>query len=170
MGLVGYSLVSADNVELQTFNSLPNPIRLPNGDDVHGATSGTVFSDGSRLLPVMRDDNSPGQWYKRLREERQVNASEVVVTVIYSDAPDIDDERAHMVCTPFQGRVALANAGMLAQVQTAVDAADDTTKLAWEYATEWRRLSPMITALASALSLSDTQVDDLFRSAMQISA
>jgi hypothetical protein len=73
-------------------------------------------------------------------------------------------------CTPFQGRMALADANLLAQAQAAVDAGDEKTKVAWEYALEWRRNSPMIAALAAVLSLSDTQVDDLFRAAALIEA
>jgi len=170
MEQTGYSLVSADNIELQKFNSLPNFIKLTNGDDVYGATGGTTFSDGSRLIPVMRDDNPPGKWYKRLREDRQVYPDQVVVTVVYSDEPDIADERAHMIVTPFQGRMALIDAGLMAQVQAAVDAADEKTKTAWEYAVEWKRMSPMIEALSSALGMSETQVDDLFRAAQSITA
>ena len=82
----------------------------------------------------------------------------------------LNNWREQAICTPFQGRVALSNAGLLTQVQTAINAADEKTKLAWEYATEWRRNSPMITELGAALSLSDQQIDDLFKSAAQITA
>lgn len=82
----------------------------------------------------------------------------------------LSDWRKAASCTPFQGRVALSNAGMLAQAQMAVDAADEKTKLAWEYATSWDRMSPMILSLSSALGLSETQVDDLFKQAAKITA
>lgn len=73
-------------------------------------------------------------------------------------------------CTPFQGRMALSDANLLTQAQSAVDAADEKTKVAWEYALDWNRTSPMIAALATTLGLSDSQVDDLFRAAVQIEA
>lgn len=73
-------------------------------------------------------------------------------------------------CTPFQGRMALADAGLLAGVETAVAAADGKTKVAWEYALIWQRNSPMISALATALSMTDEQIDDLFKAAAQVSA
>lgn len=73
-------------------------------------------------------------------------------------------------CTPFQGRMALADAGLLADVETAVSAADEKTKVAWEYALLWQRTSPMIAALAGALQMTDAQIDDLFKAAAQISA
>jgi hypothetical protein len=49
-------------------------------------------------------------------------------------------------------------------------AVDANTKIAWEYAIEWKRNSPMITNLMAALSISDTQADDLFKAAAQITA
>lgn len=78
--------------------------------------------------------------------------------------------RAGASCTPFQGRVALSNAGLLAQVEAAIQSADDKTKIAWEYAILWERMSPMILSLSSALGLSETQVDDLFKQAAEITA
>lgn len=53
---------------------------------------------------------------------------------------------------------------------TEVAQADPLTQLAWAEAVEYRRNSPTILALAAALDLSDEQVDDLFRAAMQIEA
>jgi len=73
-------------------------------------------------------------------------------------------------CTPFQGRMALADAGLLSDVETAVAAADEKTRVAWEYALLWQRTSPMIAALAGALQMSEAQIDDLFKAAAQISA
>lgn len=71
-------------------------------------------------------------------------------------------------CTPFQGRMALINASLMEQVQSAIDAADETTKTAWEYALEWKRNSPMISSLAATLGMTDEQIDGLFRAAMLI--
>lgn len=73
-------------------------------------------------------------------------------------------------CTPFQGRMALADAGLLSDVETAVAAADEKTRVAWEYALEWKRTSPMIASLAIALNMTDEQVDDLFKAAVQVQA
>lgn len=79
-------------------------------------------------------------------------------------------ERAAMVCSRFQARAALHAAGLLAQVETAVAAADEFTKIAWADAVEFRRNSPTIAALSGAVGMTDTQIDDLFRAAMQIEA
>lgn len=80
--------------------------------------------------------------------------------------------RVALKCSPFQGRMALSNAGYLAQVEAIINDVNTPkeTKLAWEYAIEWRRLSPMIDTLATNLGLTDEQVDQLFRDAQQITA
>ena len=82
----------------------------------------------------------------------------------------LEIERQGMVCSAFQGRAALSDAELLTAAQTAVDAAGGITALAWEYAIEWKRTSPMIAALSAVLELTDEQVDDLFRAAMEIEA
>ena len=64
--------------------------------------------------------------------------------------------------------MALSEADLLSQVQAIVDAGDEKIKTAWEYALEWRRVSPMIVDLSAALNLTDDQIDDLFRSAQSI--
>jgi len=53
---------------------------------------------------------------------------------------------------------------------TEVAQADPLTQLAWAEAVEYRRDSPAILTLAGVLELTDEQVDDLFRTAMQIEA
>lgn len=79
-------------------------------------------------------------------------------------------EREAMVCSRFQAKAALHLAGLLPQVEIAIAGADELTQLAWTEAVEYKRTSPTILALAAALELTDEQVDDLFRTAMQITA
>jgi hypothetical protein len=85
-------------------------------------------------------------------------------------AAKVEQWRQSASCTPFQGRVALSDAGLLANVEAAVAAADEKTRVAWEYALEWRRTSPLIATLATALSLTDEQVDTLFKEAASVQA
>lgn len=70
----------------------------------------------------------------------------------------------------FQARAALREAGLLEPIEAAVAAADDLTREAWASAIAFERMSPTIAALAAALGLSSTQVDDLFRRAATIRA
>jgi hypothetical protein len=79
-------------------------------------------------------------------------------------------ERASMVCSRFQARAALHQAGLLAQAEEFVAQADTLVQIAWADAIEFRRNSPTINAMAQGLGLTDEQIDDLFRAAMQIEA
>ena len=70
----------------------------------------------------------------------------------------------------FQARAALMDAGVLADVELAVGEMGPLEQLAWAEATEWRRDSPTIAAVADALELTSEQVDQLFISASKIVA
>jgi len=85
-------------------------------------------------------------------------------------AAALADERARMVVSRFQARAALHAAGLLGMVEAAVAQADPLARIAWADAVEFRRDSPTIAALAGAVGLTETQIDDLFRSAAQITA
>ena len=76
--------------------------------------------------------------------------------------------RSRMVASAFQTREALDLVGKLDAVEAAILQADATTKRAWTYATEFRRGSPTIATMATALSLTDEDVDALFTLAMSI--
>ena len=82
----------------------------------------------------------------------------------------LEAEREAMVCSRFQAKAALAAAGLLTAAEAAVAQADQIAQLAWSDAVEFRRNSPTILTLAPALSLTDEQIDDLFRAAMAIEA
>jgi hypothetical protein len=72
----------------------------------------------------------------------------------------------------FQARAALADAGLLSQVETLMaDAATPLrTKLAWTDAQDFERSSPTVASMAAALGLTDTQLDQLFVTAKGIVA
>ena len=71
----------------------------------------------------------------------------------------------------FQAKAALAMAGLLDQANAAVAASGDVVlQLAWAEATEFKRNSPGINALAPALGLDDAALDQLFIAAAEIVA
>jgi hypothetical protein len=74
--------------------------------------------------------------------------------------------------TRFQALAVLAAGGYLDTVRTYIATLDvnNIQRLAWENAVEWERTSPTLNALAAMLNLTDTQVDDLFIAASNISA
>jgi hypothetical protein len=65
-----------------------------------------------------------------------------------------------------QARLALLNAGMLSNVNAAITAmpgaAGDAARIEWEYATEVRRDSALVTGLSGVLGLTSAQLDQLF--------
>lgn len=85
-------------------------------------------------------------------------------------AAELEAERASMNVSRFQARAALHNAGLLASAESTISGADDLAQLAWADAQEFRRNSPTVVAIAGALSLTDEQLDDLFRAAKTIEA
>lgn len=64
--------------------------------------------------------------------------------------------------SPRQIRQALTRVGLRQQVETAVAAADQDTKDWYEYATEFIRTNSHVLALASSLSVTERQLDDLW--------
>jgi hypothetical protein len=70
--------------------------------------------------------------------------------------------------SPRQARIALLNAGLLDQAQAAIDAAGGSTKISWEYATQFDRSFPLIDTLGQALGLTGAEIDQLFVAAAAI--
>lgn len=64
--------------------------------------------------------------------------------------------------TPRQVRLILLQQGLLANVEALIAQQDEATKIAWEYASEFRRDDPLLTNLAQQLNLTDQQIDDFF--------
>ena len=74
-------------------------------------------------------------------------------------------ERAAMICTPAQMRLALHRMDLLTQVQDIADA-DPEASIVWEYATQIVRTSPLIEALGT--DFTPEEIDDIFRVAMAV--
>lgn len=87
-------------------------------------------------------------------------------------APEIptSDLVADMEVSPYQARVVLHSAGLLPNIDAlmASGSIPEEAKIAWEYATTFRRQSPFIISLGAALGLSDGQIDDLFLAASKV--
>lgn len=69
--------------------------------------------------------------------------------------------------TSGQGREALYNAGLFANVQPAIDAIDDVdmkwrVQNAWDYRPTWERQSPFVAMMAGILGLDGAALDELF--------
>ena len=72
--------------------------------------------------------------------------------------------------TPLQARLALAQFGLLDAIESFVAGlpTSDPTRLAWEYASDLREDSPMLTAVCQQLGVTDEQKALLFETALSI--
>lgn len=61
-----------------------------------------------------------------------------------------------------QARLALLQSGLLGQVNAAVNAADEATKITWEFSSEVHRDHPFVATLTAALGLTEAQLDNIF--------
>jgi hypothetical protein len=77
-----------------------------------------------------------------------------------------------LVVSRFQAKAALADAGLLAAVETimASPQTPEIAKLAWADAVEFRRTSPTVLSMGAALGLTESALDQLFAAAAQIEA
>lgn len=70
--------------------------------------------------------------------------------------------RPYGICTPRQARLALAQANLLTAVEAWIETAPESVRIEWEYANEIRRDWPPIADAATALGLTEAQLDELF--------
>jgi hypothetical protein len=109
--------------------------------------------------------------HEQLGRDIYAAASPSATPYVAPPPPSADEllaaERAAMVCTPAQMRLALLGAGLLAQVQAIADS-DPAAAIIWEYATQIIRNSPLINAMGGENGFTPEQIDDLFRAAMGI--
>lgn len=71
-----------------------------------------------------------------------------------------------VVVTPRQARLVLLQAGHLDAVEAMLaQPGNEAAQITWEYALEIRRDDALVTAIGSALGLTDAQIDALFEAA-----
>lgn len=93
--------------------------------------------------------------------------SEVDVDEHFSEAqPAFPPAPPPTIVTMRQARLALLAAGLLTPVNAAIAAMPgvegDAARIEWEFAAHVERQQPLVLALASALALTEAQLDDLF--------
>ena len=76
--------------------------------------------------------------------------------------------RNNFQCSMRQARLALRQQGLLATVQSNIDALSEESQIEWEYASVVARNSPLVASLGAALGLTETQLDDLFKLAITL--
>jgi len=96
--------------------------------------------------------------------------------VVRDMTPDeIEASKPHVPqqITAGQGREALYNVGLFANVQPAIDAVEDAdtkwrVQNAWDSRPTWERQSPFVAMMAGILGLDEAALDQLFISAAQL--
>lgn len=92
----------------------------------------------------------------------------------YSETPIeiIPAETVPASVTMRQARLTLHAAGLLGQVETAIDALPEPhrteVRIEWDYASEVHRASEFVTLLGAALELDKQSLDDLFLKASEL--
>jgi len=88
------------------------------------------------------------------------------------EARQLATKRENMVVTMRQARLALSQAGKLTMVNDAIAVMDEPDKTAvsieWEYGSTVERVSPWIDAMATALDMTDVEMDELFEGAKEL--
>jgi len=89
------------------------------------------------------------------------------VTAVYdAHDPNASSDAAPAVVTMRQARLALLGAGLLQQVDLAIDALPEpqrsAARIEWDYSSEVHRDRAFVQQLGQALGLSDEQLDALF--------
>ncbi len=132
--------------------------------------SGTLYGPPS-------DDETPGEalegWHVAAAFRDRVPPAAWAAMEIDPPAqmPVLGHSPLPLTVSRFQARAALHLAGYLPAVETVIAASENVVaQLAWADAVEFRRDSPTVAAMATALNLTEAQVDALFRTAASIVA
>lgn len=83
-------------------------------------------------------------------------------------APPVPPVPAPQSVTMRQARLALLGAGLLETVEAAIVGAGPAAKIEWEYAKEVQRASGLVLAMATALGMTEAQIDALFVEAAKL--
>lgn len=105
------------------------------------------------------EEYKPGKW----RETWAVTPWTVEEIAAYKA-----EQRKSMSCGPWQLRQALRAVGLYEAIKTAMANADELAQEAWEYASEFRRLDPLVEGLRISLGKTHDEVDAIFVLAMGI--
>ena len=107
------------------------------------------------LVPPVFDRATQGCFF---REGAWVIVDAVIAPVV----------KPPIIVTPWQIRKALNATGLRESVESAVAAADTTTKDAWQYATSFVRTDPLLDGMAKVMGKTDAEIDALFELALTL--
>ena len=105
------------------------------------------------------------RWLERASPE---TLNSLGITVREVDPPEPGPPPVPEAVSMFQCRAILIANELFDTVDAAMKAAGGINEQAWEYATEVRRDSQLVLAMAAQLELTEAQIDDLFIAAAQV--
>ena len=148
---------------------LASPQPEPSGDYKVVVRDGVEQDDNSNWVYAWTERDMFTEYEEEVTDEEGVTTTSVVTVQAQKDAYEANKlakKREGMVVTMRQARLALSQAGKLTMVNEAIAVMDEPDKTAvsieWEYASTVERLSPWIDTMASALGMTDVEMDALF--------
>lgn len=91
----------------------------------------------------------------------------VIQTIDPATLPPPPPSVPHRI-TPRQCRLVLYQQGLLGNVEAMIQQSTEDVRIAWEYASEFRRDDPLLAQFAANLGLTSKQLDDFFIAAHQL--
>lgn len=92
--------------------------------------------------------------------------NEIIQTDETNKQQDLQNYRENLSCGPLQIRRALRALNRMDDIKNYLETAPEEVKEAWEYATIFPRLDPLILEVQQVLEATDEDVDELFELAL----
>jgi hypothetical protein len=166
-----YPVSERDIRNLNPNTSYPASFPTPEGYAVvfpaPTPTCDPITEIAREIQPVLTSKGTYEQAYEIVpRFQEYADAEGVVHTV--QEQEDAARDAAYQATIPKvvtirQAKLALLQSNLLDDVEAAMTQAGRATQIEWEYATEFERDWPALTAMQPLLGLTDTQIDDLFK-------
>ena len=148
---------------------LPSPQPTPSGDYKVVVRDGVVQDSKGNWVYAWTERDMFVEYEEEVTDDQGVMTTNVVTVQSQIDAYEANKlatKRESLVVTMRQARLALAQENKLQLVEDAIaliPEPDKTTiSIEWEYASTVERVSPWIDTMASALGMTDVEMDALF--------
>ena len=149
---------------ISVYGILPNPLVLPNGEQVAGVSVGWTSQDGIFALAPVVSFTTPVGLINVGSPTYAFDGSGNVIETYATSAPPVPASVAL-----WKAKAALQAAGFLTAANTAVAASSVAVQSFWAQASMLDRNDPIMLSIAAGLGLTSAQVDALFVSAAAIS-
>lgn len=148
---------------------LASPQPEPSGDYIVVVRDGVEQDAANNWVYAWTERDMFSEYEEEVTDDQGVMTTNVVTVQSQIDAYEANKlatKREGMVVTMRQARLALSQAGKLTMVNDAIAVMDEpdktTVSIEWEYGSTVERVSPWIDTMATALSMTGEEMDDLF--------